>query len=368
MNKKIQIVEKTDEDFAIALTKAPEDVIKFADAAGFCEFFVNRKNVQGRFRYNWERVMWLFRSMLYCWRMPKEACVLIQYLPTGYFFKGRLGYRFLQRLKQKRGVHYIVLMHDVEEARGRADVADLHLSEETRKMVEIADVLIVHNPSMIKWFVQRGVPEKKLVSLDIFDYDAGDFVPSEIFDFERCVTIAGNLNTKPTYGKDLKSGYLTQLGTIRDVDWRLYGPWFDPESIKGDNISYCGCFPSAEVPRQMTHGFGLVWDGISVDTCAGEHGKYLLINNPHKLSLYLASGLPVIIWNEAAEAEFVKSHEVGFAVASLHEIPSRLKAMTESEYAHYRRNAQIVSGKLRAGEFTRIALEKALSIIEENKG
>ena len=50
----------------------------------------------------------------------------------------------------------------------------------------------------------------------------------------------------------------------------------------------------------MEGSFGLVWDGISVETCAGVYGEYLKVNNPHKTSLYLASGIPVIIWKEAA--------------------------------------------------------------------
>ena len=44
----------------------------------------------------------------------------------------------------------------------------------------------------------------------------------------------------------------------------------------------------------------------------------------HKLSLYLAVGLPVIIWEKAAEAEFVLKENVGVTVKSLYELPQRL--------------------------------------------
>ena len=57
--------------------------------------------------------------------------------------------------------------------------------------------------------------------------------------------------------------------------------------------------------------FGLVWDGMSSETCKGSFGEYLRINNPHKTSLYLASGIPVIIWSKAALAEFIEKNKCG---------------------------------------------------------
>lgn len=50
----------------------------------------------------------------------------------------------------------------------------------------------------------------------------------------------------------------------------------------------------------------MVWDGESIDGGLGLSGQYLKYNNPHKLSVIFTSGLPVIIWNEAAEAGLVK--------------------------------------------------------------
>ena len=60
----------------------------------------------------------------------------------------------------------------------------------------------------------------------------------------------------------------------------------------------------------MDQNFGLVWDGTSLDGCNGRYGEYLKFNNPHKTSLYLSCGIPVIIWKEAALADFVEEHKV----------------------------------------------------------
>lgn len=50
-----------------------------------------------------------------------------------------------------------------------------------------------------------------------------------------------------------------------------------------------------ELPGALVQSFGLVWDGNSMDTCTGNYGSYLRINDPHKVSLYLSSGLPIIV-------------------------------------------------------------------------
>lgn len=68
------------------------------------------------------------------------------------------------------------------------------------------------------------------------------------------------------------------------------------------------------------------------ETCSGGKGEYLRINNPHKLSLYLAVGLPVIIWDEAAEAEFVLRENVGFTIKSLYELSEKMALISDDDY------------------------------------
>lgn len=44
-------------------------------------------------------------------------------------------------------------------------------------------------------------------------------------------------------------------------------------------------------------------------------------------------GIPVIVWKESAEAEFVTSNGLGIAVASLKELPERIAAISDEEYS-----------------------------------
>lgn len=88
----------------------------------------------------------------------------------------------------------------------------------------------------------------------------------------------------------------------------------------------------------------------SLDACAGEAGEYLRISAPHKLSLYLSVGIPVIVWKEAAIAEFVVTNHLGIAVSNLYEVEARLKEMSEDEYASIKADVHSMAMKVRSGE------------------
>lgn len=92
----------------------------------------------------------------------------------------------------------------------------------------------------------------------------------------------------------------------------------------------------------------------------GPAGQYTLMVSPHKLSPYLASGLPVIVNEYAAIASFVKDNQVGIAVKLLRDLPERLKAVTNDEYTTMANNCQGLAKKLRDGYFTKQAIESAI--------
>ena len=49
-------------------------------------------------------------------------------------------------------------------------------------------------------------------------------------------------------------------------------------------------------------------------------GEYLQYNAPHKMSLYIRCGLPIIVWEKAGLAPFVKKNNVGICISSLTEL------------------------------------------------
>ena len=76
-------------------------------------------------------------------------------------------------------------------------------------------------------------------------------------------------------------------------------------------------------------------------------------------------GLPVIIWEEAAEADFVLRENVGFTVRSLYELPGKMSAISDNNYEIMKKNAETVGARLRDGEYFTRALKKAEEKIQE---
>ena len=106
----------------------------------------------------------------------------------------------------------------------------------------------------------------------------------------------------------------------------------------------------------------MVWDGPSAESCEGVFGEYLKYNNPHKCSLYLAAGLPVIIWKQAALAPFIVGNHLGFCVNSLDEIDSVLDKITDEEYKTISQNCRKIGEKIRSGYFLTKALRKIMKM------
>ena len=122
-----------------------------------------------------------------------------------------------------------------------------------------------------------------------------------------------------------------------------------------------GSFLPEELPGELSGHYGLVWDGTSIETCDGPFGNYLRFNDPHKLSLYLVSGLPVIVWAESAVAGFVKEESLGITVSSLKDIPQAISRVSPTEYKTMVQNTLKFSARLRDGYYLKHALEERLT-------
>lgn len=346
--KKYQIFEVYSSDDTAA-GKAPSDVNKIATDAGFETLHLVRVHVEKRDAITRARrqLHYFLSWQQFYKQIEPNAIVLLQAPPRSFQLWRE---HTLNRLKRQKHVKFIYLVHDVEEL--RHIYYNKFYEKDFNQMLKYADCLIVHNDSMKKFFEDRGVAPEKLVTLKIFDY----LIPNGELNhakFERAVSVAGNLDVH-------KTQYLNSIGKI-DAKFSLYGMNFTLDAYK--NVKYHGAFPADEIPNQLNSGFGLIWDGSRIDTCDGAFGNYLRYNNPHKLSLYLASALPVIIWSQAAEASFITDNHLGLTIDSLYDLPKVLSEVTEEEYERFASNAKKVAKKLRTGYFTKTALENAVKIL-----
>ena len=264
------------------------------------------------------------------------------------FFNG-----FLFSFFKLKKIQLILIVHDLETLRQQKETE--HVVSKVRNWTEeiqalhAASFIIVHNETMKRYLEKSGIPARKMISLEIFDYllPVGEPFDQTRFKKNAGVIVAGNLERK-------KSGYLYSLP--EQVHWNLYGVGYADEGKS--NIAYKGSFLPEELIAHLEGGFGLVWDGPSAETCTGIYGDYLRINNPHKTSLYLAAGLPVIIWKEAALASFVEENGVGVTVSSLYEIKEAIDSISDAEYEQMKLNARRVGMRLREGYYLRSAIEK----------
>lgn len=251
----------------------------------------------------------------------------------------------ISNAKKARNIQLAFLIHDLESLRKLFSEAEEGFEYVDHTMYEIADYIIAHNSSMKQYLIEQGVDEEKIYELQIFDYLTESNPDDKQIKYAKTLNIAGNLDTN-------KCKYIKGLNDLnQSVNVNLYGLNFDKDVLNSESIHYMGAFPADKIPEQLEEGFGLVWDGDSVDGCIGNTGDYLRFNNPHKLSLYLVSGLPVVIWSQAAEAKFVKDNQVGIVVDSIQDFSDAFEALSEEEYNEMVSNAKNISRKLRNGDY-----------------
>ncbi|MGV3050172.1 galactofuranosyltransferase [Streptococcus hyovaginalis] len=266
-------------------------------------------------------------------------------------FKQTILLKKLFRSLQKRKVKVVVVIHDLETIRklmmtNLSFFEKLQIKHSELDLLKLSNKIISHNKEMTKKLVEHGIDGEKITNLDIFDYLLPETIQLPAVQYSEPIIIAGNLDP-------LKVGYLNNLPT--DINFNLYGVGFDT-TIASDTINYKGSFLPDELPTYLDGSFGLVWDGDRADTCSGVFGNYLKYNNSHKASLYLASGLPLIVWKDSALANFVLKNQCGIVVESLFDIKASLDRMDSYRYDELRRNASKIGKDIRAGRYFKTAM------------
>lgn len=289
--------------------------------------------------------------------VQKNDCVIVQFPLDNHSIFAKNAFAELG----KREAYLILLIHDLDFIRFQGNqitsrIGRFRINAEELSLLKLASIIIVHNKYMKEMLVKScNISENKIVSLDVFDYLLPANSPTANAQGpSAAVVIAGNLQRE-------KTGYVYSLPI--NTEFRLYGPNY--EGTDSDTISYCGQVKAEKLPAKLQGSFGLVWDGNSAQSCKGPYGEYLRVNNPHKTSLYIASGLPVIIWDQAALAPFILENDLGIAVSSLEDIEGKTKSLSFAQYEKIVQNVLAFSRKLREGQFTKRAIRTALAKLQK---
>lgn len=267
------------------------------------------------------------------------------FVPHPIYINKKYYIDILKKAKEKRNLKLVFLIHDLDSLRKMFPESDKEFKHIDDTMYGIADYVIAHNRRMKDYLIDKGVSPDKIYELGIFDYLTDCETESKTIKYAKTLNIAGSLDTG-------KCKYIKELNNLKkDIQVNLYGPNYDENVLNSESIHYKGKFPSDEIPYLLDEGFGLVWDGDGINGCSGNTGEYLRYNNPHKLSLYMVSGLPVVIWSKAAEAEFVINNKVGVVVNDINDFNDVFDKIDEKTYYEMVENTRKISEKMRNGKY-----------------
>ncbi len=283
-------------------------------------------------------------SVLKCPFCLRDGDILLLQYPFKKYFS------LVCKLAHLRGAKVICLIHDLGSFRRKK----LSAKQENKRLSN-ADYLIVHNEVMKNWLSDNGC-KVKMGILGIFDYLSSTAAADKAIEKPFRVMYAGGLAMR-------KNAFLYDYGEcINSYGLDLYGNGFELElAKKSECISYKGFVDSDTLIATADSSFGLVWDGASVDACTGNWGEYLRYNNPHKTSLYIRCGVPIIIWKKAALATFVEREGVGVTIDSLKELDSCFSKISIEDYAKMKENVSRISHRLSIGHYTKVAVKDAIN-------
>lgn len=259
---------------------------------------------------------------------------------------GRFDMLFVDQM-HRRGVKLVCLVHDVATMRDQQAPTWIDEIGYFNK----CDVLIVHNRRMVDKLKELGVTTP-MVCQYLLDYLDDSHEPDKYetqpADFKRGVVLAGNI---------LKSRYLadwdheTPITVFGVTDEEL-----DEKLAANPKIDFRGQLWRWDLIQQMPRTFGLAWDS---DTSSYKYNDYTQYNHPHKVSMYLSHGLPVIIWRQAAVADIIVKNHLGIAIDSLDQLDDAIQNISDEELATMLHNVGEFGKLIRDGWFTRQGLQEA---------
>lgn len=300
------------------------------------------------------------RNLATAWKLPfsigRGNILVVQY-PTSL-------YKAACRAAHFRRAKVVTLIHDLECFK-RPGITPA----EEIKLLQKSDFLITLNPAMDQWLRDNGNTVGSTV-LGIWDYLSPEAREARVSaDNERDIHRTDPPRVPDSYTVMFVGGVSRRRNQFL-YDWGqaingykvvIYGNNFDTtQAANPERFRLRGFTPSGLMIRHPEGDFGLVWDGDSLDGCRGRWGDYLKYTNPHKTSLYLRCGVPVIIWKHAGLAPFVEKEGIGFTIDSLKEISERLRQLTPEEYARMKANVARVSARIASGAYFREALARAV--------
>lgn len=314
--------------------KAPADVIRTLKSTGAQPIFIIIPNLKIKIL----NVAWgVFNTLKVALRIQTEDELYIQH------YNHYLN--FLVNIIKWKHITLNYIVHDLNFIRCGNNEPGNSKNRKEINFLRKMDNIFVHTEVMSQILHSYNV-KAKLKIMYLFDYYSSTPMLDEkqIISLKNVIAFAGNLN---------KSPFLNQLACSNiqhDIKYRLYGLPPEHEFQENNQIEYMEAFSPSDTGKVQA-GWGLLWDGDSIETCSGWSGEYLKINSSHKLSLYLACGMPIIVWEKSSLASWLSNQGVCIIVSSLKDISMSINEISEQCYMQMVRNARKIGNQLRQGLF-----------------
>lgn len=247
----------------------------------------------------------------------------------------------------------ILIIHDIEGLRSN----DATLLKKEINIFKQYSFIIAHNDAMKDFLVSNDIQPDCIYTLGLFDYlcskepNTPDVKKDKAKSGSPSIAYSGNLD---------KSIFLRELPDNHAFSLHVYGN--GRHALSDKSIIYEGAYAPSILPNILKEDLGLVWDGAA-DESDSESGfkNYTRYNNPHKLSCYLAAGIPVIVWRQSAVAKFVNDNKIGYTISSIKDIDS----LDLKDYSRIAANVSVFKEKTRSGHFITCVFKKIIKQIEK---
>ncbi|MDC2815401.1 beta-1,6-galactofuranosyltransferase [Leuconostoc suionicum] len=253
---------------------------------------------------------------------------------------------FINYLKLVRHAKIVAMVWDiiswVQDNRDRDYTGDASLW-----MLNKYDLVIAANSKMARRLHDEGGVTTPMIPMRLSDFVYSGPITPKIFKKELYYVATGiDPALIKEYPTDMPINFIGPNSSVGEVP---------------DYIRLLGPMDSVDIPRKLDGGFGLLYYAQN-GGYKGMH-RYGEYNNPLKLSLYLASGLPVITLSNTAHAEWIKSRGIGLVIEDLANIEAAVDAVSEEDYYKMLENIKPWQRAVSTGFFAKGAAVEAVRYV-----
>ena len=221
--------------------------------------------------------------------------------------------------------------------------SNYYLMPEYIEMYNQSDLVVVPSEKMKERLIQEGLTVQKIIIQGMWDHVHEYPLRQPVF--QKKLSFAGSVER---FEHISNWTHTTPLDIFSESNQENHNP----------SVSFKGWKTDPELLFALSDGgFGLVW-GTSENPA--DEADYYRLNISHKVSTYLAAGIPVVVPSYLSNASFIKEKGLGYVVDSLEEASRLVEETTAETYQQMVENVYKVSYALKQGYFTKKLLIDAV--------